>query len=430
MIKIIKELINKNKLLIHNFSALSALQVAEYVFPLITLPYLVRVLGPDKFGLVVFAQSFIAYFILLTEYGFKLSATREISINRNDNNKVSQIFCSVYIVYFLLFIVSTAVFSVIVFNIPKFHSEYIVYLFAYIMVFGTIIFPVWLFQGMEKMKYITIINVSVKLLFLIFIFIFIKNQDDYIYVPLISSLGFLMSGLIALVFGIKIFKIKLILPKYHFVLHQLKEGWYIFISTIAISLYSNSNVFILGMFTSNTVVGYYSGAEKIIKAVKSLMIPISQSVYPHINKIANESHEKALFFIKKLFKIVGGGTFVMSSIIFLFADRIISVALGPQYQQSIIILRLLSFLPFLVGLSNVLGIQTMLTFNFKKAFSKILSIAGLFSIVAVFIIAPIYQGAGIALTLLITELFITISMFVYLYKKGLNILTLRKNEKK
>jgi PST family polysaccharide transporter len=204
--------------------------------------------------------------------------------------------------------------------------------------------------------------------------------------------------------------------------HQLKEGWHVFISTFAISLYTVSNVFILGLFTNNTIVGYYSAAEKLIKAAQGLLTPISQSVYPFISEVAAKSRQEALRFIRKLVRFVGGGSFVVSLLTFIFAEFIINIALGSQYQRSVIVLRILAFLPFIIGLSNILGVQTMLTFDFKKAFSRILVCAGFLNICLALILVPLYRHIGVSIAVLTTETFVTICMFFYLKSKGVHVL--------
>ncbi|MEM5811088.1 MAG: oligosaccharide flippase family protein, partial [Candidatus Aenigmatarchaeota archaeon] len=211
------------------------------------------------------------------------------------------------------------------------------------------------------------------------------------------------------------------IPTKQQVIHQLKEGWHIFVSTIAISLYTTSNTFILGLFTNNTIVGYYSAAEKLIKVFQSLLTPISQTVYPHISKIAKESKEMAVMFIKKLAMLVGLLTLVISSTIFVFADSIVKIILGDQYFESIKVLRIFALLPFVIGLSNVFGIQTMLPLNYKNAFSNILISASLINICMALILTPLYKHIGMSISVLFTETFVTLSMFIYLHKKGIKI---------
>jgi len=268
------------------------------------------------------------------------------------------------------------------------------------------------------MKYITIINVIAKSIFTICIFIFIKKVSDFIYVPLVNSIGYLIAGGVSLIIVFKNFGIRFIFPSLKNIKYQLREGWHIFISTISTSLYTTSNVFILGLFANSNIVGYYAAAEKIIRSVQGLLIPISQTVYPHIAKLADVSKEKALDFIWKLMKVVKIGSFIISLLIFIFSKQIVNFLLGHQYQKSIIVLKILSFLPFMIGLSNVLGIQTMLTFKMEKIFSRILIAAGILNIFLALILVPVFYHIGTAISVLSTEIFVTSCMIIYLLKKG------------
>ncbi len=416
------ELSADKKRLLENFLSLSILQGVNYILPLITLPYLVRVLGPEKFGLIAFAQAFIQYFNILTDYGFNLSATREISIHRENKEKISEIFSSVMIIKFTLLVLSFIVMTIIVFSFEKFRKDWLVYYLAFGVVIGQVLFPVWFFQGMEKMKYITFLNIVAKSIFTVSIFVFIHKVSDYIYVLLINSLGFLIAGALAIWIVFQNFELILTFPKFELLKYQLKEGWYIFISTVAISLYTISNTFILGLFTNNTIVGYYSAAEKIVKAVQRLLTPASQTIYPHISKLVKESKERGLQFIQKVTFLIGGISFLLSVSIFIFADLIVKLLLGNQYTESVIVLKILSFLPFIIALSNIFGIQTMLTFNYKEAFSKILVSASIINILLAIVLVPLYQHVGISFAVLISEIFVTVSMFVYLQKKGIKVL--------
>jgi len=408
--------------LFENFFSLSFLQVANYIFPLITLPYLVRVLGPEKFGLISFAQAFIGYFVILTDYGFNLSATREIAIYRENKEKVLEIFSSVMVIKFFLFLLSLGIMSAIVFTFEKFRQDWKIYYLTFGMVLGQVLFPVWFFQGMERMKYITFLNILAKLIFTIAIFVFVRKVEDYLYVPLLNSSGFIVAGVLGLWIILKDFGIEFKMPSWEGIKHQLKEGWYIFISTVAISLYTISNTFILGLFTNNTIVGYYSAAEKIIRAIQGLLGPISQTIYPHVSKLMYESKEYGIKFLRKVTFLIGSFSFVLSLIIFIFADLIVRIVLGTQYTESVIVLKILAFLPFIVGLSNVFGIQTMLTLNFKKAFSNILISASFLNLVLALILVSSLKHIGISISVLISEIFVTLSMYIYLKNKGIKIL--------
>lgn len=405
------------KRLVTNIFSLSLLQVANYVLPLLTVPYLVRVLGPEKYGLISFAQAFIQYFILLTDYGFNLSATRKISIYRDDKEKISEIFSAVFFIKVCLLIIS---FLIIVFTVlffKKFRLDFIIYFYTFGMVIGSVLFPIWFFQGMEEMSYITYLNITWKTIFTVSIFIFVKNESDYLNVPLLNSLGYIGIGLFSLYFIKRKFKVKYIRVKFETIKNELVDGYYIFISSLATSLYTVSNSFILGLITNNTIVGYYSAGEKIIRAVKGLNNPISQAIYPYINKLSNTNKSLSIKFIKKVIKYVGLGSLLISICIFILAKPLVFILLGHQYVESIPVIRILAFLPFLTALSNIFGIQVMLNYGMEKEFSKIIVSASVINILLAILLAYFYKHIGISFSTLITEIYVTVIMYLTLHKK-------------
>jgi len=192
-------------------------------------------------------------------------------------------------------------------------------------------------------------------------------------------------------------------------------------------LYTTSTTFILGIFTNNTIVGYYSIADKIKSAVQGLLGPISQTIYPYISNKVKENKLEGLKFIRKVTIYIGLFSFLLSFLLFWFAPEIIHLVAGEKYERSILVLRIIAFLPFIIALSNVFGIQTMLNFNRKKAFSKILISGSILNILLSLIIVPLFQEVGSAISVLIVEAFITISMFIYLQKTGIDIIKGRIN---
>jgi PST family polysaccharide transporter len=402
------------KTLVENFISLSFLQVANYIFPLITLPYLVRVLGPEKYGLIAFSQAFIGYFQILTDYGFNLSATREISINRENKEKISQIFSSVMIIKFFLLLLSLGLMTIIVFSFKRFRQDWLIYYLTFGMVLGQTIFPIWFFQGMERMKYITFLNVLAKLIFTIAIFIFVRRSSDYLYVPLLNSLGSVVAGVLALWIVFKDFGVFFRIPSFEDLKYQLKEGWYIFISTVAISLYTISNTFILGLFTNNTIVGYYSAAEKIIRAIQGFLAPISQTIYPHISKISAESQKSVVVLTRNTVRVTGSIFFFLSLFLFVFAPYLVDIFLGKQYHNSITIIRILSLIPLILSLSTVYATLFLLGGGYKQDWSNIILTASLIDIILVFTFVGVFSLSyiGVSVSWVLTELYILIASYL------------------
>jgi len=411
----------KNEILSNVFS-LSFLQASNYIFPIITLPYLVRVLGPEKFGLVAFAQAFIQYFSIITDYGFKISGTREISRARDDVENISLIFSTILFVKVVLLLFSLIVLILLVLYIPIFNQNSILYFLAFGTVVGNVFFPHWFFQGIEKMKYISMINIFTRLIYTIAIFLFIHAPQDYLYVPALYSIAMIINGIIGIVFVINKFKLRFRFPSMEGIYTQMIKGWHVFVSTVAISVYTSSNTFVLGILTNNTLVGYYAAVEKLLRAGQGIMEPLSQSIFPHIVSLAKKSKEDALKFIRKMMFLIGGSTLIVSIMIFFFARAIIHLVLGPLYVNSIIILKILSILPFIIGLSNIFGVQTMITFDYELAFSRILIMASILNIILLFILIPLFQLIGVSVSIVSSEIIVTLSMYYFLKWKGISLI--------
>jgi PST family polysaccharide transporter len=402
--------------LIENFLSLSVLQIANYILPLITLPYLVRVLGPEKFGLIAFSQAFIGYFMILTDYGFNLSATRDISINRENKEKVSEIFSSVMIIKLALMVISLILMSIIILSFEKFRKDWIVYYLTFGMVVGQVLFPVWFFQGMEKMKYITFLNILAKVIFTVAIFVFVKEASDYLYVPLLNSLGFIIAGILGLWIVFKDFEVSFKFVGLEELKRQLKEGWHIFLSQVNITFFNNTNVIILGLFTNNTIVGYYSAAEKLIRAVMGLQIPLINSVYPTMSKLLKEDINKAVAFGKKLL-IYGTFTYVtLISIILLLSNEVIILLLGDNFTNSEIIFKIMLIIPITVFINNIYGTQFLINIGHSDKFSKIIIISGMSNLILCPILTYFFSYIGTAISWVIAEFFVIYGMYYYTTK--------------
>ncbi len=410
------------KQLKENFTSLAFIQASNYLFPLITFPYLVRVLGPEKYGLINFALAFIGYFSVLTDYGFNLSATREVSINRDDKKKISEIFSAVITIKFLLLFTSLILIIALIFLIPFFYEHKFLYMITFGAVFGNVLFPQWFFQGIEKMKYLAYINIFPKAVVAVCIFLLIKSEDDFLFVAILNSSGFIAAGVAAFLISISKFGISFIIPSTEQILFHLKEGWHVFISTVSISLYTISNTFILGLFAGNTVVGYFTAADKIRQAIQQLFSIVQQTVYPHLSEMLNKSKEEGIRFLQKLIRIVGGSSLAAWLIVVIFADQIILLVVGNEYLPSITVLRIIAALPFLIMLSNIYGIQTLLNLGFKSDFSKVIIAGAVINILLSLILVPVFFEIGTAVSVVTAELIVTLGMIYYCRDKKIYLL--------
>ncbi|WP_022671138.1 flippase [Hippea alviniae] len=409
------------KRLLENFFSLSVLQGANYILPLITLPYLVRVLGPEKFGLIAFAQAFIQYFNILTDYGFQLSATREISIHRENKEKVSEIFSSVMIIKFALLILSFIIMTVIVFSFEKFRKDWLIYYSTFGMVVGQVLFPVWFFQGMERMKYITFLNIIAKLIFTVCIFIFIRKVSDYIYVPLINSVGFIVAGISALTIIWKDFNLRLKFPSWKSIKHQLKEGGYIFISRVSISFYTISNTFVLGLLTNNVVVGYYSAAERLVNAVKSLNNVILQVMFPYVSSLSKKNFDRAVRVVRTELKSLLGSEIILCAAVFIVAPQIVLLLFGKPFIESVGIIRILIFTAPVIILSAVIGQQILLNFGMKRLFTVSIVYMSIAHLIILPLLVLLKRATGAAIAVLITESLILSFRIAGLYRERKDI---------
>ncbi len=418
-----KQVSNRDKItLLSNVVSLTILQIANYLLPLVTIPYLVRILGADYFGLLAFAMAFITYFMVFVDYGFNLTATKSLSIHRMDIQKVEEIFSAVMTIKALLVTVGLFIMSIIIFSYDRLYENQEVYFFTYGMVIGQAMFPVWLFQGLEKMQYIAYLNVLAKGIFTIAIFLLVDNQADYYLVPILNSLGFVVAGILSLYIVRTCLGIRFRRQGIATIRKYLIDGWNVFISNLAISIYTTSVPFILGLTASNAVVGYFSAADKIMQAFKNMLAPVMQAFYPFVSKRVAISKEEGMKVIRSVAGYVAVFTAIAGLFVFFSAEWLVGLLLGEGFERSATLLRIMSLLPFFVGMSNVFGILTMLPFNHTVSFSRILMVGSAISIFLSLFLVPLYEDSGAAVVMIITEGAIALAMAIYLQTNNLKLI--------
>lgn len=408
--------------LLENIISLATIKGLEYILAFVTFPYLVRVLQVEQYGLIVFAQSIVQYFVLLTDYGFNLLGPREIAQHDSVQER-GAVFSNIFFAKLLLLFFSTILFVCGLLALGEYEEvDVVLYLTFYLMVIGNVFFPVWFFQGIQQMRYITLVNIIANIFRVAGIFLLVKTPQDYLIAALFQAIVPLIASIFSWIILVKDYPEVFVLPSSQGIKKMFVDGWSIFTSTIAINLYTASNIVFLGMLTDNVVVGYFSGAKKIIDNITQLISPITQAVYPYVSKKASASKTDALRFLHKIVVVLGGGNFLLSVFITVFADFIVKLLLGNGYEQSVLLLRIMAFLPVIISLSNIFGVQTMLVFGMQKEFSSILMMAAVLNTCVVLPMIYLYEGIGVSVTITVTECFVTVMMWYVLKQNGINLL--------
>ena len=407
-----------DKVIIRNALALTLVQGANFLLPLLTLPYLSRVLGPSHFGAMSLALAVMSYFTLLTDYGFNWSATKQIAENRHDPQAVRRIFWEVMSAKALLACMSLLGVAIVALAVPGRVGGAQALWAAFPLVLASVLTPGWYFQGMERMgvsSWCAIVSnaAAVGLTFLL------VHEPQHYWVAILVRSGCVVLAA-CLVMGVAFHggHLSFVRPSLLAAREQLRRGWHVFLSSASITLYGSTNSVILGAMAGTQQVGYFSGADRIRFATQSVVSPLSAAVYPRIGSLINRDRPAAFALIRKLLVLQGGGTLLISLSLFAFALWIVQLALGPNYAASVDVLRLLAPIPFLVGLSNIFGVQTMLNLGMQRSFSRILMLSGALNVCLLLPLTYFYGARGAAASVMVTECFVTVAMGISLHRQG------------
>ena len=401
-----------------NFVALVILQLINYLLPLLLIPYLVRILGIDGFGIYSFILAIVMYGAKLSDYGFELSGTYHISLHREHPKKMSEVFSSILMIKIGI----ALLYSVIIFGLIFYVDRLYIYrelLFSSIgILIGNALFPLWFYQGIEKMRYITVLNGLLKLLFVGLVFIFINSREDLYLLFLLNSMVTLAIGVVALGVAIKKFKIDLKWQKWKSLYFYLVDGWYIFTSKVAVEFYTTINIIILGLFVSPLLVGYYAIAEKIIHALGGLLDPLVRTVYPYLVKVYDDSNQNFMRRNRQLSMVIFAIMLPVSLIVMFFAQWILQLLTGKEMVSSISIdsLQVLS-LALIVYLYGSQFTNILVIIKETKFLNRVLISSALLNIVLAPILIHFYSVMGLVWLNVFIAFFVTLTKGYFIYGK-------------
>ena len=364
-----------------SFFSLSILNGLTVLLPLITLPYILRIVGTSNYGVYSYVYVIIQYLLIINAYGFNYSATKQIAQNRENKEYINTIYNSVIACRLLLMIGATALFYALSPLLLATTAQKWMFFIGLGVVLGDIFNPVWLFQGLEKMRYMTIINIVSKTVFTILIFWIIRTPDDYVYIILFNSCGFLLSGICSTIIAKRQFKIRFFIPSRNDITFQFKEGFALFGSSIGINLYKNANIFILNFFVGSSAVGIYAAAEKVIKGLQLLGSPISQALFPHLgHSFKNLSVKESINLLKKAIKPLFFILFSASILTCVFAKPLVTIICGEGYEEAITLIRIMSPIILIGGMNSMLGLVGLVNLNHQKTFFFALLVSGIVNV--------------------------------------------------
>ncbi len=392
-----------------NFMWLSALQVAGYIFPLITMPYLARVIGVEGFGKIAFATAIMGWIQTIADWGFNFTATRDVAQNKDNQQKISEIFSNVLWARCFLTLLAFLVLLSLILVVPKFKEESAVILVTFLMIPGHIFFPDWFFQAIEKMKYITIFNMLMKLMFTIAVFVFIKDSEDYILQPLFTSLGYVVCGIMALYLIIGKWKIRLLKPKWNSILHTIKGSTDVFINNLAPNLYNSFSVMLLGFYGGGIGNGIYDGGNRFFTFCNSILLVVSRAFFPFLSR-KPDNHRTFTGIILTV-------AILMSVTLYLCAPWLIDVMLSSEFCDSVLVLRILAVSLIFLALSTAYGNCYLIIIHKTQLLRRVTIISSLVGFVIAWPLVFHFSYIGAACTVVVTRMILAI--LTYLAAKGL-----------
>lgn len=401
----------------NNFMLLMTLQISTYVVPLVTLPLLTRVLGPDGYGQLSFVLAVVTYFINFTNYSFDLTATPRVTLARDDRDARSRIFWATFLAQAAITLAGFAILLALTFAIPRFGLERPLLMMGFGMTVGALFTPGWYFQGIQKLRIYSITLFACRALSVPAMFLFVHSPADLGAAVAINAAVPLACG--ALVFGYLIVQREVGFVRVGLadITAALKGGWQVFLASTSVAFYASTNTVLLGFVSGNVAAGYFAAGDKLIRAAISLLQPLKAAAYPHVSYLMHHARDDAMAFLRKLLVVQGALVLTISLAIFFLAPLAVRILYGPSYAPTVGVLRCMAFIPFMAGMTDLFGVQTMLPLGMKTAFSRILISSGILNVALLPLLAKFFAEQGAAAAVLIAETSVAAALAWVLYRQ-------------
>ena len=403
---------------IHNTIWLAIFQALNYLIPLLLWPYLMKMLGAEQFGFFSFGFSMAQYLIILVDFGFNLSATKEIALAHDDQQQINRIFTSTLCAKLILLGLSLLILLVVGF-IPAYSAYREVMLVMYIMTIGCTFFFVWLFQGLGDIKVVSIINGVMKLAVLPLIFWLVRSPEDMLLAALLQSMSYLLTAVLVVIVIRQRRYASLCRIRLKDIYESFRQSLPLFLSTAASSVYTMLFVVIMAYYVSPEEVGRYSASDKLVRCLTVMLwVPLCQAFFPKVSAIGKDDIDKGRDIVKKIMWMVCVGSLLLGAMIYFAAEPLCEL-LGKGYAGMGELTHLMALLPLLISSGGVLGQLGIIGLGdetSKLSYRNIYLVAAVLSLCLVFPLTIRMSAVGTAIAMVVTEGFVAVAMVV-LYRK-------------
>ncbi|WP_425636839.1 oligosaccharide flippase family protein [Algoriphagus yeomjeoni] len=388
---------------IQNFLFLAIIQSSNILITIISMPLLIQGIGVDQFGLVNLALSIIILLNIMVGFGYNLSAPRAVAVNQTDKTALSHLVSNIFSAKFLLAVFATLLVLVGIFGLNLFKGYQIILLYSVLLLFSEATLPLWFFQGMEKMKLISIANILSKLVFLMGIVLFIHKPDQSKWVNFMMGFSGLLINLFILGYIHSSLQIRFYRPQFSAIWTSLKENILLFFSNLTGYISINGGLIIFSFFTGAETLGMFSLAERVVMVLRLFPAIIIQAIFPNASKLFKKDEQSFYRFLKIVYiRVLFGGAFIATSAYF-SAPWIIRVLSRSELSESVLYLQLLSPLLFLSCL-NIPNITILLVADLKQLLFKASWMMCLYMIIVASILTYFFGGVGLCFAILSTEI--------------------------
>ena len=399
----------------YNFLMNFILTISNFLFPLITFPYVSRVLGPNGMGISSFAMSIISYFVILATLGsatYGIRACSQVGENKDELSKVTH---EIIFINLITMIISYLFLYFCVHFFDGLHENKASIAIASFMILLNVCSVEWFYRGIEKYTYITIVSLLFKLIALVSSFIFIQKTSDYFSFILISVISLSGSGIINLLNIKKYINFKFY-NDYNLKKH-IKPMLTFFFMSLAISVYTYTDSVLLGLLTNLDEVGFYNVAVRIKGILISIVTSLGVVLLPKLSLYIKKGmmNEFSSLLILSLRFIVALSLPLVIFFIF-FAKETILLLSGEQYFNSIPLLQISLVAVIIVGITNILGIQMLVPLGKERKLFVSVLCGALINVVANFTLIPFLSSVGAAISMVLAE-FTILLIQIYFLKK-------------